>query len=149
MVFEQSIPASVERVFEFFSNEKNLEAITPPWLNFKVLRASSTHLNSGTLIDYRLRVRGIPLRWQSRIDDWVLHQKFVDTQTKGPYVYWHHTHEFKPNDGGTLMIDRVRYEIPGGNLGLRLMGNYVASDLQKIFEYRRKKIEELFVDPRL
>ncbi len=101
-------------------------------------------MESGTLIDYRLRVRGIPFKWQSRIEEWEPNRKFVDTQVHGPYRLWHHTHTFEEKDGGTLMKDVVQYAVPGGWLGQQLAGPFVARDLTKIFAYRKKVINERF-----
>lgn len=124
----------MERVFPFFANEKNLEAITPPWLNFHVVG------RKGDLIDYRLRLHGIPLRWQSRIEEWIPNKRFVDTQVRGPYRVWHHTHEFFSTPEGTRMVDTIRYQLP---LGISLGRGLVEKDLSHIFQYRRNKISEL------
>ncbi len=141
---EQLIRLPIEKVFPFFADEKNLEALTPPWLHFKVLSKSTAGMQSGTLINYRLRVHGIFLRWQSVIEEWVPNQGFVDRQIKGPYRHWHHTHTFTPHAEGTLMVDIVQYRVPGGVLGQLLGGWYVKRDLARIFEFRRKKVEQLF-----
>lgn len=140
----QWLPLPPDKLFPFFSDERNLEKITPPWLNFRVLRKSTEKMGSGTTIDYRLRVHGIPLSWQSRIEDWNPNTSFVDTQVKGPYALWHHTHTFEPKDGGTLMTDHVRYEVPAGRLGNFLAGSYVRKDLEKIFHYRTEVLEKIF-----
>lgn len=142
--YQQLVPQPVEKVFPFFADEKNLETITPPWLNFKVLGKSTPRLQSGTLINYKLAVRGIPLKWQSVIEDWVPNEKFVDRQIVGPYSHWHHTHTFEPHPQGTLMTDIIEYRVPGGAIGELLGGWYVRRDLEKIFAYRRKTIEKLF-----
>ncbi len=144
LVAEQWLPASIAEVFSFFSDAENLERLTPEWLHFKVLGKSTPAMQQGTLIDYRLSLHGIPLRWQSRIDRWTLDKEFVDTQVRGPYRLWHHTHEFKAIDGGTLVTDRVRYEVPGGFLGRLLVGKFVRRDVIRIFEYRAKRMQERF-----
>ena len=142
--FEHWLAHPVPDVFSFFGDEKNLEAITPPWLNFRVVGKTTERMQSGTLINYRLSLRGIPLKWQSRIEEWEPNKRFVDTQVKGPYKLWYHTHTFEAKDGGTLMSDVVRYAVPGGLLGNVLAGPFVRRDLAKIFAYRKQKIDELF-----
>jgi len=137
---EQWLPLGVEELFAFFSNEKNLELLTPPWLHFHVIGKSTPQLQKGTLIDYRLKVRGIPIRWQSRIEEWRPNERFVDTQIRGPYNYWHHTHLFLPERGGTLCIDRVRYRVPGGALGRWFVLPFVRRDVETIFAFRRNTI---------
>ncbi len=95
----------------------------------------------GALIDYRLRLRGLPIRWQSEISDWDPPHRFVDEQRRGPYQLWHHTHEFAEVDGGTAVRDIVRYRVPGGVLADVL---FVRRDLRKIFGYRQEKLAALF-----
>lgn len=144
VVFEQWVPAPVEKVFPFFSDEKNLETITPPFLSFNVTGISTPEIQEGTLIDYRLKLHGAPIRWRTRIESWQPQRRFVDSQIKGPYETWHHTHEFVPLAGGTLMRDRVLYRLPFGWLGRLAAGFKVARDVRAIFAYRRLKIGELF-----
>ncbi|TVQ80740.1 MAG: CDP-paratose 2-epimerase [Bradymonadales bacterium] len=141
---ETWIPKPVEEVFSFFSDAKNLEKITPPFLNFKVLSQSTEKIQEGTIFDYQLKVRGIPLKWRSRIQDWARNQHFVDTQLKGPYAKWVHLHKFISEDGGTRMIDQVDYALPLGLLGRIAAGWYVDRDVKKIFEYREKVIHDYF-----
>jgi hypothetical protein len=140
---EQLLPRPPEEVFSFFADPQNLEKITPASLHFRVLRASTPQLSTGTAIDYALRLHGIPLRWQSRIEAWVPNRMFVDTQTRGPYRLWQHTHEFEAAAGGTLIRDRVRYQLPFGALGDLLGGWLVRRDLQEIFDFRRARLEQL------
>lgn len=141
---EQWIPKKVEEVFPFFSEAKNLEQLTPPWLKFEVLRKSTPEIQEGTLIDYQLKIKGFPAKWQSRIEEWVPNQKFVDIQVKGPYAKWHHTHQFIPMAGGTLLRDRVIFKVPMGILGQMAVGKLIQNDVRSIFEYRRKAIWERF-----
>ncbi len=143
-VWEQWVPQAAEKLWPFFCDAHNLEAITPPFLNFRVRGQSSGEIGEGTLIDYGLRLDGIPVRWQSRIEAWDPPRAFVDTQVKGPYRLWHHTHEFVPLGAGTLMRDTVRYQLPAGWLGTLAAGRKVASYVQRIFEYRAQKIDEMF-----
>jgi ligand-binding SRPBCC domain-containing protein len=135
------LPRSVTEIFPFFSDARNLGIITPGWLQFEVLADSPIEMRAGVLIDYRIKLRGIPLRWQTRIDIWDPPRRFVDIQVKGPYRRWHHEHVFEPGDGGTLCLDRVRYAVPGGALVDRFL---VRHDLERIFEFRRIKLLELF-----
>lgn len=143
-VAEQWVPKKPEELFPFFSVETNLEKITPPFLSFKVLGKSTETIQEGTLIDYSLSLHGIPLKWQTRIEEWKPVERFVDVQLKGPYRKWHHTHEFIPMAGGTLVKDRVLYKLPLGLLGDVTAGWKVAGDVNQIFSYRREIIQNLF-----
>lgn len=144
LAVEQWLPIPVDEVFPFFSNEKNLEALTPGWLHFNVVGKSSEKIQEGTLIDYQLKIRGIPVRWRSRIDRWEPNKAFVDVQVKGPYSYWHHTHEFEALGNGTLIKDIIRYSVPGGPLSV-FLEPFVARDVRQIFNYRRKAISQLLL----
>jgi ligand-binding SRPBCC domain-containing protein len=141
---EQWLPRPPEEVFPFFADPRNLEKITPEFLHFLVLATTAPEVEEGTLIDYRLRLRGFPIRWQSRIEDWSPMRRFVDRQVKGPYTLWHHTHEFEPYDGGTIVRDRVRYAVPLGSLGQLLAGRFVAADLERIFDHRSERMRDIF-----
>jgi len=145
-VAEHWLPLPIDKVFAFFKEPKNLEKITPSYLNFKVLNQSSDVISEGTKINYRLRLHGVPIWWQSKIVDWTPNQKFSDTQTRGPYNHWYHTHEFKEKRGGTLIRDHIKYKLPLGIPGDCLAGSWVQKDLENIFDYRRKRIEEIFKD---
>lgn len=138
---ELFLPQSRERLFEFFSDAFQLESLTPPLLKFSVVTPPPIHIAAGTLIDYRLRVHGVPLRWQSRIDVWEPPHRFVDLQTRGPYRLWRHEHSFEEVDGGVLCRDVVDYAPWGGRLIDRLL---VRRDLRAIFAYRANKLRELF-----
>lgn len=142
--FTQRIPADLDQVFSFFSAASNLEKITPPWLHFRIIGQSTPEVQKGTLIDYRLRIRGVPIKWRTLIAEWNPKTSFVDTQLKGPYKLWHHTHTFLEKDGGVLMTDTVRYEVPFGTLGNLLAGSYVKNDVVKIFNYRKEVISKTF-----
>jgi uncharacterized protein (TIGR01777 family) len=143
LIVEQRLARRPEDVFPFFADPANLEQITPAFLRFRVLGATTAKIGNGTLINYALRLHGIPLRWQSRIESWAPHRRFVDLQTRGPYSLWHHTHEFEPDDGGTIIRDRVRYRLPFGALGELLAGWLVRRDLDAVFDYRRQQIQEV------
>lgn len=135
------LPRSRESLFEFFGDAFQLETITPPWLQFKVLTPAPVDVSAGTLIDYRLKLHGIPIRWQSRIKAWKPPFRFIDEQTRGPYRQWHHEHLFEEADDGTLCRDVVDYEVFGGRVIDALL---VRRDLYTIFEYRQRKMIELF-----
>ncbi len=135
--------ALVERplveVFAFFSDPTNLEALTPPWLKFRVLNPPQLPLQEGVTIDYALRLRGLPLRWRSLISRWDPPHAFVDEQLRGPYRLWVHTHTFEARGDSTLVRDSVRYAVLGGALVDRLL---VRRDLERIFDYRSKSLRE-------
>lgn len=139
---EQTVPRQLGDVFEFFSAARNLELITPPWLGFEVLSAEPEPMRQGTLISYRLKLHGVPLRWQSRIEEWHPGRLFVDMQVRGPYRLWRHRHEFEEvGDGRTLVRDRVDYALPLGPLGSVAHAAFVGRDLGRIFDFRREAVE--------
>ena len=124
-------------VFAFFADPANLEALTPPWLRFRILTPQPVAMRCGLRIDYRISLRGLPLPWQSEITAWEPPHRFVDEQRRGPYRLWVHEHLFREQDGGTEIVDRVRYAVPGGRLIERL---FVDRDLARIFDYRQERI---------
>ena len=137
---EQFVPQTPEEVFPFFAEAKNLEGITPDMLKFHIEKMSSKEIHEGTLIDYSLKIHGVPASWKTRIEEWRPPLKFVDNQLKGPYKLWHHTHEFVAFAGGTLIKDRVRYQLPMGFAGWLAASGIVRGDVAKIFAHRRKVI---------
>lgn len=143
LVRRQFVPRGVEETFAFFSNAMNLEAITPAFLQFKILTPAPIVMAPGALIEYQLKLLGIPMYWQTRIETFELNRRFTDTQLRGPYRRWRHLHEFTPVEGGTLMTDCVEYELPLGPLGTLAHGLYVRRSLRRIFDYRRAKVREL------
>jgi ligand-binding SRPBCC domain-containing protein len=133
---EQLLPQPPGVVFPFFADARNLEAITPPLLRFRVVAPAPIEMRAGTLLQYRLRLHGLSLDWLTRIAEWVPGERFVDEQIAGPYKLWHHTHEFEPRgDGATLMRDTVRYALPLWPLG-ELSAPLVRRDLARIFDFR-------------
>lgn len=140
----QLLPQPRERVFDFFSDAFQLEAITPPWLQFAVLTLPPIRIAAGTLIDYRLRLHGFPIRWQSRISVWEPPVRFVDEQLRGPYQQWHHEHIFEDVVSGTLCRDVVHYQVPGG---WPIEALFVRPSLRKIFRFRQHKLAELLPAP--
>jgi ligand-binding SRPBCC domain-containing protein len=134
-----------ERVFNFFSDAFQLETLTPTWLHFSVLTPRPIQVDSGTLIDYRLRLHGVPIRWQSRIEAWDPPHRFVDVQTRGPYRRWRHEHLFEETPGGTICRDVVDYAVPGGWIIDRLV---VRRDIARIFKYRQHVLQQHFATQR-
>lgn len=134
------LPRNIDEVFDFFSDACNLEEITPPWLHFHVLTPKPIAMHPGSLIDYKLRLHGIPICWRTEISEWEPPFRFVDCQLRGPYRLWRHLHTFEEQDGGTLVRDRVDYATPSGRLIHWLV---VRPDLERIFTYRHRKMLEL------
>lgn len=144
---ELFLPRPVEEVFAFFSDAHNLDVLTPPWLHFNIRTPQPIPMAPGTRIDYTIRWRWIPLSWQTEIAVWEPPFRFVDQQVKGPYRRWHHEHTFETCDGGTLMRDRVEYAIPGWIFEPLVARWVVAPDVERIFGFRRAKMQELFGTP--
>lgn len=131
----------LETVFAFFADARNLEDITPPWLRFAILTPRPIEMRVGTLIDYRLRVHGLPLRWRSRITEWDPPHAFTDEQLRGPYRLWVHRHSFKEHGRQTLMADDITYAVLGGRWIDRW---FVRRDVERIFAYREHAIGQRF-----
>ena len=139
----QRVDVPIERAFAFYSDARNLEAITPPWLGFRVTSAPDV-ISEGALITYRLKLHGIPVRWRTRIAVWDPPTRFVDVQLAGPYALWEHTHTFAPlGPGAVEMRDRVRYRMPFGPLGALAHLLFVRRDLRRIFDFRREAVADL------
>jgi ligand-binding SRPBCC domain-containing protein len=147
----QTLRAPLDRVFEFFADAGNLEAITPPFLRFRIVTPSPIHMREGALIDYRLRLHGVPIRWRTRINAWEppgtrparadgVVARFIDEQIKGPYRLWVHEHTFTPVDGGTLVRDTVEYTVP---MGFLVHSWFVRPRLDQIFAYRAEATRKL------
>ena len=139
----QLVPQPLNDVFAFFAAAENLEAITPEFLHFQITTPRPIAMHAGTLIDYRLRLFGVPFNWTTRIELFEPNVRFVDTQLRGPYRLWYHLHEFYAVGGGTLIVDRVDYEMPLGPLGRLARWLSVRETLDTIFDYRRERIVEL------
>ena len=131
----------IDEVFAFFSDAANLNALTPPSLKFQIVTSTPIDMRVGALIDYRLRIHGVPIRWRTRITVWKPPHQFVDEQLRGPYRLWEHHHQFESKDGGTIVCDRVRYAIPFDFIAYPLM---VRRDMERIFGYRQHRLTELF-----
>jgi ligand-binding SRPBCC domain-containing protein len=130
-----------EEVFAFFADAGNLQLLTPCYLHFKILTPLPVAMQTGTLIDYQLRLHGLPIRWQTEICTWEPPACFVDRQRKGPYRKWVHRHEFRRVGDTTVVTDRVDYSMACGRLANAL---FVARDLRGIFAYRAQRLAELF-----
>jgi ligand-binding SRPBCC domain-containing protein len=135
------LPRPREEVFAFFSDASKLDEITPPWLHFRTSTPAPIDMRTGALIDYKLRVRGFPMRWRTKITVWEPPIRFVDEQIRGPYRMWIHEHTFEERDEGTLVRDRVRYAVPFDSFVHRW---FVRPDIERIFRYRTKKLREYF-----
>jgi len=144
---QQWIDRPLTEVFGFFSDARNLEHITPPWIGFEILSVSTAVLGEGTIIEYRLRMHGVSMRWKTHLCEWNPPHGFADIQASGPYKLWHHTHRFESENGGTKMTDSLRYELPLGVLGRVVHKLKVRGDVARIFDYRAGRIAELFEQP--
>jgi len=135
------LPQPRREVFAFFSDAQNLDLITPPWLHFRTITPGRTELHEGMVMDHRLRIHGLPLRWRSKITDWDPPARFVDEQVRGPYRLWIHEHRFEERDSGTLVHDHVCYAVLFDSLMHRL---FIRPDIDHIFAYREKKLRDIF-----
>ncbi|MDX6538862.1 MAG: hypothetical protein QOI71_472 [Gaiellales bacterium] len=141
----QLVPQAAREAFAFFADAHNLEAITPPWLSFRVLAAPPIALHEGALIDYRLVLHRVPYRWHTRIEAWEPGVRFIDRQLSGPFRLWEHTHTFESARGGTVIRDHVVYRMPFGPLGEIARRALIGRDLERIFDYRRQAVDRLLV----
>ncbi len=135
------LPKPLPEVFAFFADAVNLETLTPPWLRFELRTPAPIKMAPGTLIDYRLRLHGLPIRWRSEIAVWEPPTRFVDEQRRGPYRLWRHAHTFAEEDGGTRVEDHVEFGAFGG---LIVNEWIIARDLRRIFSYRHRQLHRLF-----
>jgi ligand-binding SRPBCC domain-containing protein len=141
----QFLPITIEKAWEFFSNPNNLSTITPDKLKFKTLTQNLDSIYAGQVIEYKVHpVLGVPLYWMTEITHVEHHKYFVDEQRFGPYTMWHHQHHFKAVEGGVEMTDLVHYKLPFWFLGYIANSLFVKAQLKEIFDYRFKKVEEIF-----
>ena len=138
------LPQPRAEIFDFFSDAANLTRITPAFLQFEILSPQPIEMRVGALIEYRLKVRGVPIRWHSRITVWDPPHCFVDEQVRGPYRLWRHEHIFVPEAGGTRISDRVEFLSKGGPLAPLLHRLLVNRDVRFIFTHRRKTLKRMF-----
>lgn len=141
---QQTVGGDLADVFAFFKSPHNLEAITPPWLGFRVLDATDAEVRVGTRIRYTLRLHGIPVRWESRISEYVENGMFADEQLVGPYRSWYHRHLFRAVPGGVELEDIVEYRMPLGPLGQVAHALFVERQLRRIFDHRTRVIGARF-----
>jgi len=141
---QQEVPVPLAEVFPFFETPSNLETITPPRLRMDIITPGKLEMRVGALFDYIVSVRGLPMRWTTYIADYDPPYRFVDVQLRGPYAFWHHTHDFRETDRGTVIEDTVRYALPFGPLGSIAHALFVKNDLDHVFSFRRKVIADTF-----
>ncbi|MBL8087858.1 MAG: SRPBCC family protein [Chthonomonas sp.] len=141
---EVVVPAPLDEVFEFFSNADNLEKLTPASLRFKILTNRPIEMKPGALIEYQLRLLGVPFRWLTEITVWEPGIRFIDVQRKGPYLLWEHEHGFRAKGSSTVVTDSLRYAVPGGPLAPMFTRLFVRGQVERIFEYRSRAIAQLF-----
>jgi ligand-binding SRPBCC domain-containing protein len=139
----QLVQRPLEEVFAFFSDAANLDALTPPFLHFRILTPMPIELSTGSQLDYQLSLFGVPLRWRTRITDWRPFERFVDEQESGPYALWRHTHEFEARGTSTLVRDVVDYSEPLGPLGALAHTLFVRRTVERIFDFRRDAMVRL------
>jgi Uncharacterized conserved protein len=137
---ETIVPECLERTFAFFSDAANLERLTPPWLNFRIITPPPIVMREGTLIDYRIVLHGLPIPWRTRIDVWEPGVRFVDRQTIGPYRWWRHEHRFEAVADGTRVIDDVEFR-PRVHW---VSGWMVKRDVERIFAFRQEALPRFF-----
>lgn len=143
LIREQTIDWPLDEVFAFFADARNLETLTPPWLRFEILTPGDIDMRVGTIIQYALRVHGLPINWTTVITVWNPPFEFVDVQLRGPYVLWHHRHTFEAVGDSTRMIDEVNYRLPLGWIGRAMHGVMVRRDLNSIFDFREQTVKRL------
>ncbi|MEA2602383.1 MAG: hypothetical protein QOF89_3375 [Acidobacteriota bacterium] len=136
------LPRPRPEVFAFFADAGNLDALTPPWLHFRIHSPLPLDMRAGARLDYRLRLHGVPIRWRTEITTWDPPRRFVDEQLRGPYRLWVHEHTFEEDGpGATIVGDHVRYAVPFGALAHWLL---VDRDVKAIFRYREERLREIF-----
>jgi ligand-binding SRPBCC domain-containing protein len=131
------VPVPLAAAFGFFADAWNLERLTPPWLNFRIRTPRPLEMREGAILDYRIRLHGVPIPWRTRIDVWEPGVRFVDRQVSGPYRWWRHEHRFEAVDGGTRVVDHVEYLPRVAWLSQRL----VRRDVERIFDYRTQALQ--------
>jgi len=146
---EQWLPGSLQEVFAFYEDPRNLARITPGRMGFRIVKMQPPTMGQGVVIDYRLTIFGLPARWRSLIEAWEPPRRFVDLQLSGPYILWRHEHRFEEQGGGVLVRDRVDYRLPFGPLGAVAHGLAVRRELERIFDYRAQVTADLLGDGRV
>ena len=141
LIARQFLPRSRAELFRFFGDAFQLESLTPPLLHFRVVTPAPIVMRPGLTIDYRLKLRGVPMRWRSLIETWSPPERFVDVQLIGPYRSWRHEHLFEETTSGTWCTDIVDYRVP---LGWLVEPWIVRPDLRRIFAYRQGILADVF-----
>lgn len=144
LVRRQVVGGALPEVFGFFKDPRNLEAITPPWLRFRIVDMTDTVVRAGTRLRYRLALFGVPLSWESSIAEYEEGSHFADAMVAGPYRSWYHRHRFRAVPGGVEIEDVVDYALPLGPLGRIAHALVVRWQLDAIFRYRARRIRERF-----
>lgn len=146
---EQTLPIPPGQAAEFFERPENLEVLTPPFLNFRIVTPSPIAMCDGARIAYVVRLFGVPMRWESRIEGYEPGRGFTDVAVRSPYAWWIHRHEFEACDAGTRVVDRVDYAPRFGPLGRVAHALFVRRTLERIFAFREQRMRELFPGPRV
>jgi len=142
---EQILPIPPAEAWEFFSSPRNLDAITPPDLGFRIVHCPSEKMHEGQIIEYRVKVApGVWIPWVTEIKSVDEGRSFVDEQRFGPYKFWHHRHAFEPAEGGVKITDQVHYALPFGPLGSIVHALFVRRKMEWIFRFRRQELERRF-----
>jgi ligand-binding SRPBCC domain-containing protein len=144
LTFETKLYRSLDEIFDFFSNSENLNKVTPTDVAFSMLTPTPIKMQVGTLINYRIKLMGIPFFWRTHINVWEPPYRFVDEQLNGPYVFWHHEHIFEQKDGYVLMTDKLHYLSPGWFLEPLINRFFVTPQIKKIWGYRDQQFKKLF-----
>ena len=139
---EVLVKAPIEKVFDFFTKPENLLKLTPPSMKMQILTPIPLQMSSGSIIDYAVSASWLPLRWTAFISEFSPPRRFVDTQLRGPYTYWHHTHSFQKDGEYTKIIDDVIYAMPLSYIGILIHTLFVRRQLKNIFMYREKYLKE-------
>lgn len=141
----QTVSRPRREVFAFFADAANLERLTPGSMHFRILTPPPIDMRPGAIIDYRIALFGLPLKWRTLIEVFEPETRFVDLQTSGPYAYWRHTHTFEDApSGGTTITDQVEYQLPLGPLGRAVHALFVRGQLRRIFDFRQSAIRQMF-----
>ncbi len=144
LYYETKLYRPLSEIFDFFSKAENLNEVTPSNLSFLFLTPLPIDMHVGTLIDYRIKLMGIPFFWRTMITSWEPPYRFVDQQIRGPYVLWHHEHTFEQKEGYVLMVDHVHYLSPGGIFEPFIDKVFVSKQLEGVWQYRAKVFDKLF-----
>lgn len=140
---EQEFTRPVKELFKFFEKPENLEKITPKSVGFNIITPRPIKMHTGAVLDYTIRILGMPIRWTTLITGYNPPYEFSDVSIKGPYSYWHHSHKFVEVEDGTIMYDEVSYALPFGLIGRLVHALFVKRQLKHIFDYRSEVIEEI------